>query len=85
MKRERCYLQRRELLSAPRTFTARPPGEVSDYLDTTRLGQTEPGSFVFTVISPLTVSATSLASAGAARAVRKACNHNSVEKFAGCP
>ncbi len=35
-------------------FTSRPPAEVSDYLETTRLGQTEPGSFIFTVISPLT-------------------------------
>jgi len=35
-------------------FVARPPTEVSDYLDTTRLGQTEPGSFVFTIISPVT-------------------------------
>lgn len=34
-------------------FTARPPVEVSDYLETTRLAQTEPGSFVFAIVSPL--------------------------------
>lgn len=38
-------------------FTApRPPSEVSDYLSATRLGQTEPGSFIFTVISPVIFS-----------------------------
>jgi hypothetical protein len=38
-------------------FTApRPPAEVSDYLASTRLGQTEPGSFVFTLISPVIFS-----------------------------
>lgn len=35
-------------------FVGGSPAEVSDYLDTTRLGQTEPGSFVFTIISPVT-------------------------------
>ncbi len=35
-------------------FSARPPLEVSEYLETTRLGQTEPGSFVFTIVSPVT-------------------------------
>lgn len=35
-------------------FVGGSPAEVSEYLDTTRLGQTEPGSFVFTIISPVT-------------------------------
>lgn len=35
-------------------FEGRPPAEVSDYMETTRLGQTEPGSFVFVIVSPVT-------------------------------
>ncbi|HLY00918.1 MAG TPA: hypothetical protein VKR56_00325 [Candidatus Cybelea sp.] len=35
-------------------FEGRPPAKVTDYMETTRLGQTEQGSYVFIIVSPVT-------------------------------
>jgi hypothetical protein len=51
------------LLSAARAavhpqnfFTSRPPSEVAEYMDSAKLGQTEPGSFIFTIVSPISIT-----------------------------
>lgn len=58
---EIIYESERMLTAAARSavhpqnfFEGRPPAEVSAYMETTRLAQTEPGSYVFTIVSPVT-------------------------------
>lgn len=44
----------RSALQPRNAYSARPPAEASSYLRNARLGQTEIGSYIFTVISPVT-------------------------------